>query len=54
MKKAVIFTGLLFIFGVLSMSGCKKDEKAGTTGQEGTSQTQPSEPAPVPEGTPKY
>jgi len=54
MKKAPTFIGLLLIFGMLSMSGCKKDEKAGTSKQEGTSQTQPTEPAPVPEGTPKY
>ncbi|MBI5740323.1 MAG: hypothetical protein HZA16_06320 [Nitrospirae bacterium] len=54
MNKTATFISLLIILGILCVSGCKKDEKTGAGKKEGASRTQPTEPAPVPEGTPPY
>jgi len=44
---------LLLFAALLLTAGCKKTEKTEPS-KEGTSQTVPKEPAPVPPGTPKY
>jgi len=53
MKKILILCLFLLVTGLLITSGCKKTEKTEPS-KEDTSQTTPQEPAPVPEGTPKY
>jgi hypothetical protein len=54
MKRSAQFICLLLVAGMFLASGCKKAEKSEPSKKEAPSQTRPTEPAPVPEGTPKY
>lgn len=53
MRKVLILCISLLVAVLLLTAGCKKTEKTEPS-KEGTSQTAPKEPAPVPQGTPKY
>ncbi|MBI5056768.1 MAG: hypothetical protein HZB61_09160 [Nitrospirae bacterium] len=53
MKKTAILIFSIVLTCLLFAAGCKKDEKSQPASDD-NSQTEHKEPAPVPEGTPKY
>jgi len=53
MKRILILCLFLLVGSFFIISGCKKDEKT-VPSKEETSHKAPTEPAPVPEGTPEY
>jgi len=53
MKKILILCFFLLVGSFLIVPGCKKAEKS-VPSKEETSHKTPTEPAPVPKGTPEY
>ncbi len=53
MRRKLFFGLVMLLVSLMLTAGCNKTEKH-VHSKEDTSQTTPTEPAPVPEGTPKY